>query len=324
MYVNATEAGSAASRTFALPTSLDTLLCTLLRSLGQIVLQGNAFTGACLIAAWLLFDPRLACAALVGAVAANVSAVLAGCDEADTRAGLHGFNGALAGLAAFSFVADNATATAVAILAATGTAWLQQPWARGLQARGLGVFSSPCLIVTWIWLALMKPASPASLIAPVVAPDHVSTAAQVGGGWLAGFAQIGFASGALPGLLVLTGIAAASRRHALFALLGAALASAAHVLLGAPMSSLGAGLLGFNGALTAIALSDCGIGITLGGVALSVALQAAATSCGLPAMTAPFVLATWSVQWCMQWFAKRAAEKRGKSGVQRAAGRRAT
>ena len=135
MHAAATEAQSAALR-------------TLLRSLGQIVLQPNAFTGACLLGAWLLYDPRLACAALIGAIAANVSAVLAGYREDDTRAGLHGFNGALAGLAAFSFISDNATAAAVAILAATGTAWLLEPWSRWLRARGLGYFSSPCLIVT--------------------------------------------------------------------------------------------------------------------------------------------------------------------------------
>ncbi|VVD32558.1 protein of unknown function [Paraburkholderia dioscoreae] len=35
----------------------------------------------------------------------------------------------------------------------------------------------------------------------------------------------------------------------------------------------------------------------LGGVALSVMLQAAAACFGWPAMTAPFVLTTWSVQW---------------------------
>jgi urea transporter len=117
MHAAATEAQSAALR-------------TLLRSLGQIVLQPNAFTGACLLAAWLLTDLRLACAALMGAVAANVSAVLAGHRDDDTRAGLHGFNGALAGLAAFSFSADPATAAAVAILAATGAAWLLEPWGR--------------------------------------------------------------------------------------------------------------------------------------------------------------------------------------------------
>jgi urea transporter len=77
MHAAATEAQSAALR-------------TLLRSLGQIVLQPNAFTGACLLAAWLLTDLRLACAALLGAAAANVSAVLAGYRDDDIRAGLHG------------------------------------------------------------------------------------------------------------------------------------------------------------------------------------------------------------------------------------------
>lgn len=290
MHAAATEARSAALR-------------TLLRSLGQIVLQPNAFTGACLLAAWLLCDPRLACAALMGAIAANVSAVLAGYQEDDTRAGLHGFNGALAGLAAFSFIADNATAAAVAILAATGTAWLLEPWSRWLRTRGLGYFSSPCLIVTWLWLPLVtRVVQPASLM-----NEPTLGTAQLSNGLLSGFAQTGFASGALPGLLVLIGIAVASRRHALWALIGAGLASALHLLLGASTSSFDAGLLGFNGALTAIALADCGIAATLGGVALSVVLQTAAAYYALPAMTAPFVLATWSMQWLTSRFTRGAA-----------------
>lgn len=280
MHAAATHARSAALR-------------TLLRSLGQIVLQPNAFTGACLLGAWLLDDPRLACAALMGAVAANISAILAGYREDDMRAGLHGFNGALAGLAAFNFIADNATAAAVAILAATATAWLLKPCSRMLRAGGLGFFSSPCLIVTWLWLPLVAAnAQPAG-----VASTHALGATQWSRGLLAGFAQTGFASDALSGLLVLIGIAAASRRHALWALIGAGFASAAHLLLGATASSFDTGLLGFNGALTALALADCGVVAILGGVALSVVLQAVVACFGWPAMTAPFVLATWSVQW---------------------------
>ncbi|MFM0235298.1 urea transporter [Paraburkholderia sediminicola] len=287
MHAAATEAQSAALR-------------TLLRSFGQIVLQPNAFTGACLLGAWLLYDPRLACAALISAISANVSALLAGYREDDTRAGLHGFNGALAGLAAFSFIADNATAAAVAILAATGTAWLLEPWSRWVRARGLGYFSSPCLIVTWLWLPLAtRVAQQASL-----ANEPTLSAVQLSSGLLAGFAQTGFASGALPGVLVLIGIAAASRRHALWALVGAGLASVMHLLLGAGASSFDAGLLGFNGALTAIALADCGIATTLGGVVLSVVLQMAAAYYALPAMTAPFVLATWSMQWLTARFTR--------------------
>ena len=289
-------------------------LRTLLRSVGQIVLQPNAFTGACLLSAWLLCGPRLACAALTGAVAANVSAVLAGYREDETRAGLHGFNGALAGLAAFSFIHDNATAAAVAILAATGTAWLLEPWSRWLHMRGLGLFSSPCLIVTWLWLPLMTHGPQQATLAAT----HSLSAAQSVSGLLAGFAQTGFASGALPGLLVLTGIATASRRHALWGLIGAGFASAAHLLLGATTSSFDAGLLGFNGALTALALADCGVALALGGIAVTVVLQAAAACLGLPAMTAPFVLATWSMQWLRRRFTHGTASSEAAEGTARA------
>jgi urea transporter len=301
VHAAASEAPSAALRT---------LLCTLLRSLGQIVLQANAFTGACLLAAWWLADPRLACAALTGAISANVSAILADTRDYPNRddeilAGLHGFNGALAGLAAFSFISDPGTAAAVTILAATGTAWLLNPLSRWLRVRGLGYFSSPCLIVTWLWLpTLASRSAPAGTV-----PMHAmvaDNALQWSSGLLAGVAQTGFASGWLPGLLVLGGIAAASRRHAVAAVVGAALASGAHLVLHASPGSFDAGLLGFNGALTALALIDYGGLSMVGGVVLSVGLQASASRFGWPAMTAPFVVATWSVQWLGQRVAQAA------------------
>jgi len=266
-------------------------LRTLLRSLGQIVLQRNAFTGACLVAAWLVSDPRLACAALSGAVAANIGAVLAGHCEADTRDGLHGFNGALAGLAAFTFIADDATAAAVAILAGLVTGWGVEPWSRWLRTRGVpSIYSSPCLIVTWLWLPLLKPGA-----APP-GPAHLAAFSRIPDGVLAGLAQTGFAAGAIAGVLVLAGIAASSYRLAAWALAGASITSAAHLLLGASPASFDAGLLGFNGALTALALAEAGWIAALGAILLVIVLQQLTSHYGLPAMTAPFVAATWSVQ----------------------------
>ena len=267
---------------------------TLLRSFGQIVLQGNAATGACVLAAWLVSDPRLACAALTGAIAANVGAVLRGYDCAATRDGLHGFNGALAALAAFTFIADDATAMAVAILAATAAAWLLGPWGRLLQSRGLGFYSSPCLLVTWAWLPLVH-----LMPAHVAASDAASWLGPLHG-VLAGIAQTSFAPSTLAGTLILGGIALSSMRSALFALAGAAIATAAHGLLGADSASLVAGLSGFNGALTALALADCGALAALAGVGVSVVLQQAAVWCGVPAMTAPFVVATWTTRRVMR------------------------
>lgn len=301
------------------PASDFASLRTLLRSFGQIVLQPNACTGACLLAAWLLYEPRLAIAALCGAIAANIGATLAGHSDDDTRAGLHGFNGALAGLAAFHFIADDAVATAVAILAATGTAWLLRPWSRCLQTcpqtKGLAVYSSPCLLVTWLWLGFgsewfhsTAASTPASAEAITALPAFSAFSVQhFFSSVLASLAQTGFACGALPGLLVLLGIAASSRRHALWALVGASIATAAHLLIGASAASFDAGLSGFNGALTAIALAGCRKPVALSGVMLSVVLEYAATRFNMPMMTAPFVLATWTMQWCASRFAGRHA-----------------
>ena len=269
-------------------------LRTLLRSFGQIVLQRDAATGACVLAAWLVSDARLACAALAGAIAANVGAVLRGYDSADTRDGLHGFNGALAGLAAFTFIADDATAMAVAILAATAAAWLHGPWSRLLRSRGLGVYSSPCLLVTWAWLPFMHPASThAAASETIPALDWLHA-------WLAGIGQTSFAGSAFAGALILGGIALSSWRAASFALAGAALATSAHWLAGADHGSFDAGLLGFNGALTALAVADCGAPAALAGVGVSVALQQLAAFYGVPVLTAPFVVATWTTRRLMR------------------------
>ncbi|WP_133645165.1 urea transporter [Paraburkholderia flava] len=267
-------------------------LRTLLRSVGQIVLQPNAFTGACVLAALLVCNVRLACAAMIGATTANVVAMLINHDDACTRDGANGFNGALAALATFSYVADPATATALAILSATAAAVLQAPWSRWLRMRGLAVYSSPYIVVTWGWLALLR--EPVDTIAPAVQP--VTTSLGIASGVLSSFAQTAFASGALPGLLVLMGIAAASRRHACAALVGAVLANAVLWWCGTPLSSFDAGLLGFNGALAALALVDRGFGYALAGAALAAILQHATTIAGWPMMTAPFVVATWSLQ----------------------------
>ncbi|ACC72521.1 urea transporter [Paraburkholderia phymatum] len=269
-------------------------LRTLLRSFGQIVLQRNAATGACVLAAWLVSDARLACAAFTGAIAANVGAMLRGYDCTDTRNGLHGFNGALAALAAFTFISDDARAMAVAILAATAAAWLLGPWERLLRSRGQGFYSSPCLLVTWAWLPFVRPVSahaPASEMPGWLGPLP---------GLLAGIAQTSFASSALAGALIVVGIAFSSMRAARFALAGAALASSAQWLVAADSASFDAGLLGFNGALTALAVADCGVLAALAGVGVSVALQQATLFYGVPALTAPFVVATWTTRRIMR------------------------
>ncbi|MBB3260582.1 urea transporter [Paraburkholderia bannensis] len=273
-------------------TSLAEPVRTLLRSLGQIVLQKHAGTGVCVLAALALCDLRLACAALLGATAANVCALLGRAPFDAICDGLAGFNGALAGLAAFTFAADTATAFALTLLAAAFSAWLGTPLVRVLGRARLAVYSAPCLAATWLWMALGAGGARAAA-APATLPPALD-ATHAFSGLMSGLAQTVFASGTLAGLVLLAGIAWSSRQAAAFALGGAALASTLEYALGAPPASFAAGLCGFNGALAALAASALGPRASICATMLAAALHLAAVRLGLPAMTAPFALAAWS------------------------------
>ncbi|KVZ11452.1 urea transporter [Burkholderia ubonensis] len=268
----------------AQPASPSIDLRILLRSLGQIVLQANALTGALLLAALALTDARLACAALLGAAAANMVAVLTGAARRDVEAGLHGFNGALAALAAVTFALQPLAAVALAPLAAAGAALVQRALRRPLETWRQCPYSSPCLAVTALWLPFVATqhagasAAGVSLTLPAFAPAL-----------LAGVAQAAFAQGAWAGALIVAGLAAASRRAAAFA-------------LGAGAATFADGLPGFNGALAALALMPRGARAALAAAVLAALLQALAMRAGVTALTAPFVLASWLTVWVMRRF----------------------
>jgi urea transporter len=296
-------------------------LRTLLRCVGQTVLQRNALTGACVLAALALCDLRLACAAIIGAVTAHVCAIIGHHDPVAMHDGLHGFNGVLCAVAAAWFIDDTQIALAVALLASIAATCLAAPWSRWLAARGLAMYSSPCLIVTWGWLLLRSSAHEAGGHAPAHLGALYAQAARIRfpldalseaghavrlpaamDGLFAAMAQTVFAAGAFPGLLIAAGIALASHRSALHALAGAALTSAIAKLCGAPLSTFHTGVAGFNGALAALALVDQGTLPALSAAMLSALLQQAGIRLGWPAMSAPFVAAVWCVRLCARAF----------------------
>ncbi|MBR8220988.1 urea transporter [Burkholderia ambifaria] len=271
----------------ARPASPSIDLRILLRSIGQIVLQANAFTGAMLVAALALTDLRLACAALVGAAAANVTAVLTGAERRAVEQGLHGFNGALAALVAVVF-APAPLALVLAPLAAIGAALVQRAMRTPLAKWRQCPYSSPCLAATALWLPFV-----AMQHASGVATDPAPTLSSVAAALLSGVAQTAFAQGPWAGMLIVAGIAVASRRAAAFALGGAIVSTVLLVALGAGDTGFTDGQLGFNGALAALALMSRGTRAALAAAALAALIQWLAMRADVPALTAPFALASW-------------------------------
>ena len=278
----------AATMPTARPASPSIDLRILLRGIGQIVLQANALTGALLLAALALTDVRLACAALVGSAAASMTAVLTGAERRDVELGLHGFNGALAALIAVLFTPRPLAELALVPLVAIGAALVQRAM-RALLARWRQCpYSSPCLAVTALWLPFVAlPHASGATAGATLTPSSIADAL------LSGVAQTTFAQGAWAGALIVAGIAAASRRAAAFALGGAIVSTVLLLALGANGTSFADGLLGFNGALAALALAPRGPRAAFAAAALAALIQWLATCAGIPAFTAPFVLASW-------------------------------
>lgn len=279
---------STAAMPTARPASPSIDLRTLLRGIGQIALQANAVTGALLLAALALTDLRLASAALVGSAAASMTAVLTGTERRDVEQGLHGFNGALAALIAVLFAPSSLAAIALVPVVSIGAALVQRAMRVQLARWRQCPYSSPCLVITALWLSFVAPqhASDATAGAPLTLPS-------IGDALLSGIAQTTFAQGPWAGMLIVAGLAVASRRAAAFALGGAIVSTVLLVASGANAASFADGLLGYNGALAALALMPRGPRAAFAAAALAALLQWLATRAGLPAFTAPFALASW-------------------------------
>jgi urea transporter len=300
-------------------TEATTQIRSFARSMGQIVLQRNAGTGGILVLALLWFSPRLACALLIGTLTGNVLAHIFDDDSSPaTRNDLHGFNGGLAALAAFTFIHDDSRATAVAILAAVLATGLSDMLTRALSRWNLAAYSSPAVLVTWAWLPLfadqsfgtaaVRVAAAASADSDVrllfsAAPAFLRPCLE---GIVAGLAPIVFAAGPAAGALILAALLIAGPSRAAGALGGSALGIALWSVFGTSAGVLQSGVCGFNPALAALATCRFGVKAAISAIVLTLLIELSVPAAGIPALTAPFVLASWVVQLLEQHFNARA------------------
>lgn len=296
-----------------------------LRGAGQVVFQdhplsGLAFLAAIAWAAWQAALPALLAGALLGLLASTAAALVLRADEAALRRGLYGFNGLLVGVALPVFLAPTPAMVLLLVLGAAASTPLMQAITRLMQRLGLPALTAPFLATTWALLlvaqALGLPAAPAAASAGTAGLDAALPGGELPGGelparvWpllrglLVAPAQVFLLDDPVSGLLVLLGLALASRRALGWALLGATLASATAWAAGLDAAGLGRGVYGFSAVLTAVALGDAAPAASrrqrlavLPAIVLTVLAQAALNAVfggvALPALTAPFVLVTW-------------------------------
>jgi len=264
---------------------------TVLRGVGQVFFQRSSLSGVAFLAAVALQSWTLSGACLLGALAGSGWGTRFG-QPADLDAGLHGYNGALAGIGVMIVLAPGVMAWMLVIPAALLATCLAQVWRRRL---ALPPYTAPFVLVTWLLMnvAGVLGLSPAPAL---VAPD-------AGAWWslqgvLRGAGQVMFLDDPRAGVLCLLGLALGSPRAAASALLASTLGLALAALAGFPVSAMALGLYGFNAVLTAEALRTAmpgRSGVWCLGVILSVGIMRGFQWLGVASLTAPFVLSVWAM-----------------------------
>jgi urea transporter len=283
---------------------------TLFRGIGQVFFQDNAITGILFALGIALSSLPMAIGAIVGSAIGSGLAWGLKFDKSELTAGIYGFNATLVGIATLFFFEVSGVSIAMLVggcVAATLLTWLMRGY------LPFPTYTSPFIVVTWVLYLLGKslpvvPVDPsqASLLVPVVPAGFLVESAVHGVG------QVMFQASLWTGLLFLAGIALNNRQHACFVLVASVLGLllAAHnvdtamraldperLVERSQFDNIQLGLYGYNATLVAVALLlwRPSLVYPLLGIVGAVALTEWVPLLGLPALTAPFVLATWAV-----------------------------
>lgn len=259
---------------------------TLLRGLGQIMLQENAATGLLFLAGITWASPLMGLSALLAACSGTLTAHLLRFGKEAREQGLYGFSAALVGVA-LVLLRGHGPGVWVAVVAGSAlAAAIQHVFIK----REIPVFTLPFVVVTWLLLLLLPvPAEAASTLLPTI-PGGPLIAAMV-----RGFGQVIFQSDLFAGLLFLAAVAVHSRIAAFFGMAGALLAALLAIALSAAETEVEMGLWSYNAVLCAIAFAGTrprNLVLFLISVPLAVLIGLAWNSASFPQLTFPFVAAT--------------------------------
>jgi urea transporter len=274
------------------------------RGIGQVFFQENALTGACFALGIALSSPLMAAGLVVGSAIGAATAHLLKFDASEVSAGIYGFNSALVGIATLFFFRPGAVSIVLLLAGCVLAAVVTRLMRRYLP---FPTYTTPFIVTTWAVFFLGQALGAARVDpgGPLVGVGYFGAVAN-------GIGQVMFQASIWTALLFLVGIALSDWRHASLVLLGSVvgmLVANYHAtealravdperLVERGLSeNIALGLYGYNATLVAVALflwRRALIPVLLG-MLISVPITELVPRLGLPALTAPFVLATWVV-----------------------------
>ncbi len=306
---------------------------TLLRGVGQVMLQNNPITGLLFLVGIFLNSYKDGLTALLGLVVATLAAYLLCADRTLISNGLFGFNGVLTGITLSVFLQWDWHVAVYIILGAIVSTILMMGLTKLLINWDMAPLTAPFVLTAWLLLFALYQfgqLQPTTLIHPMLVHPGatIQTGLQeaAGGGGAAGLTAVNLANALFrgvgevflqdnlwTGVVFVIAILVNSRVCFAFALLGSALGGLTAVVLGGDGVAIYHGLYGFNAVLTGIALGGRPDGLAcprrflvlncwsaiysivaaIFSAIVFAAIAVAVSPIGMPARTAPFVLTTW-------------------------------
>jgi urea transporter len=265
-----------------------------LRGIGQVMFQDHAGTGLLFLIGIAWDSPLMGVGAAIGAIIGPLVAVFAGFDRKEIEAGIHGFNPVLVGAGLMAFLQPVILTWVFVVVGCVGATFVTYLARRYLK---FPTYTAPFVVTTWLLIAVAH-AIAGSAIDVVSAPVVETPIGLFQGLLLKGVAQVFFSANVVTGILLLVGIALSDWRHAVVAFLGSLVGTALGVYHNNPDTKISIGIYGYNASLAAMAVYLWRKSLLLAILAAAIAIPMTELFPGLlgiPALTAPFVMATWIV-----------------------------
>jgi urea transporter len=264
-----------------------------LRGFGQVMFQGHALTGVLFLAGIAVASPLMAVGAAVGAVIGPALAYGLKYDRGEIADGIYGFNPVLVGAALFFFLKPVALTWVLLVAGTALSAVVTYLMRRFLP---FPTYTSPFVVCTWALLLLAHGLNGTAIDLKPAPPDR--TPHGFIEAVLDGPAEVIFGANVATGLLFLAGIAVSNWRHAALGLGASVVGTLIALYHHDPAAQVSIGIYGYNAVLAAIAVylwKKSLVGPVLAAIVSVPLTEFFPHSLGIPALTAPFVAASWVV-----------------------------
>lgn len=220
-------------------------LNTLLKGVGQIMLQENALTGLLFLAGIFYGSILMGIGAVLAVLAGTLTAKVLRYDKKETEQGLYGFSAALVGVALILFFKP-VIITWAAIVIGSALATIIQHWCI---VKKIPVFTLPFVLVTWALIYIFHHIYPIAASELLTAETHITNDFTFA---LRGFGEVIFQGSAISGIIFFIAVFINSPISALYGIAGAILAATLSALFSAPTEAIEMGLFSYNAVLCAI------------------------------------------------------------------------